>query len=94
MSVNIKTFYTERNILSLLLTASASGLKLKPFIVFKSNYISTKKNKLNKNIHIVNKDLFVVCQENSWKAKDIFDYWLYNILFPYGRFIYKNAYNY
>ena len=91
-TVNIKTFGSERNRISLLLAISANGSKLKPLIVFKGKYNSTKQNKLNKNIHVANKDLFVVCQENSWVTKEIFDFWLNNILFPYGRFINRNAY--
>ena len=32
-------------------------------------------------------NIYVVCQENPWVTNDIFDYWIDNILFPYGRFI-------
>ena len=32
-------------------------------------------------------NIYVVCQDNSWVTNDIFDYWIDNILFPYGKFI-------
>jgi len=64
-TVNVKTFGTERTRLSLLLVISSSGGKLKPLIFFKGKFNSAKQNRLNKNIHVANKDLFLVCQENT-----------------------------
>ena len=91
-SVTIKTFGSERTRLSLLLAINANGGKLKPLIVFRGKFNSTKQNRLNKNLHVAKKELYVVCQENSWVTKEIFEFWLTNILFPYGRFINKNSY--
>lgn len=64
-TVNVKTFGTERTWLSLLLDISSRGGKLKSIIAFKGKFNSAKQNRFNKNIHVANKDLFLVCQENS-----------------------------
>ena len=91
-SVTIKTCGSERTRLSLLLANNVNGGKLKPLIVFKGKYNSTKQNRLNKNLHLAKKELYVACQENSWVTKEIFEFRLTNILFPYGRFINNNSY--
>ena len=62
---NVKTLWTKRIRLSLLLAINDSGGKLKPLFVFKGKFNPVKQNKLNKNIHVANKDLFIVYQENS-----------------------------
>ena len=37
-------------------------------------------------------NIYVVCQENPWVTNDIFDYWIDNILFPYGKFINRESF--
>ena len=61
-------------------------------MVFKGKYNSYKQNKLNKIDLVANKNIYVVCQENSWVTNDIFDYWIDNILFPYGKFINRESF--
>lgn len=75
-NVEVKTFGTEGLRISLLLAITANGNKLKPLLVFKGKFNSNKQNKLNKLDIVANKNIFVVCQENSWVSNEILDYWL------------------
>ena len=91
-NVEVKIFGTERLRISLLLAIILNGNKLKPLLVFKGKFNSNKQNKLNKLDIVVNKNIYTVCQENSWVTTEIFDYWVENILFSYGRSINRDSF--
>ena len=91
-NVEVKTFSTGLIRISLFLAIKANGNKLKPLLVFKGKFNSNKQNKLNKIDLVANKNIYVVFQENSWVTNEIFNYWLDNILFPYGRFINRESF--
>ena len=71
-----------------------NGEILKPLIVFKGKYNSTKQNRLNKNLqnlHVSKKEIYVIYKDNSGVTKKIFEFLLTNNIFPYRRFI-NNSY--
>ena len=80
-SINVKTFGTERNRISLILCVSANGLKLPLLIIFRGQPHGRIESLLSKNTYIKNKKIYALCQQNSWADKNIFLFWLNNVFF-------------
>lgn len=40
-----------------------------------------EKLKIQKNLYVINRKIYVLCQENSWADSEIFQYWLEKIFF-------------
>ena len=75
--VTIKTFGKKRELISCLLSISASGDKLKPFIVFKGQK--------NKNVfHEIKENKIIgVTQSNAWVDEENFIIYIKNVLKEY-----------
>ena len=80
-TVTIRTFWTEKARISLILCVLSNGLKLPPMIAFKGKTDGTLIKKLEKHHLVINKKVFVVCQPNSWIDSSIFLIWLKDIWF-------------
>ena len=80
-SVNVKTFGSDRNRISLILCISANGLKLPPLIIFKGQLNGRIESLLSKNNYVKNKKIYALCQPISWADKNIFLFWLQNVFF-------------
>ena len=78
-SVKDRTLVRERLEVSLILSILADGEKLPPLIIFKGIKNGPKENRLNDNIYVKNKEIFIRCQENSWASGDLFYEWLTKI---------------
>ena len=64
-----------------MLSILADNEKLPPLIIFKGTKKGRKENRLNDNIYVKNKEIFIRCQENSWASEDLFYEWLTKIYF-------------
>lgn len=71
-SVNVKTFGSDRNRISLILCISAIGLKLPPLVIFKGQPNGRIESLLSKNDYVKHKKIYVLCQPNSWADKNFF----------------------
>ena len=78
-SVNVKTFGSDRNRISLILCISANELKLPSLIIFKGQPNGRIESLLSKNDFVKNKKIYALCQPNSWADKNIFLLRLKNI---------------
>lgn len=82
-SIIIKTFEQEKCRISVLLTITADGGKLPPYIIFKSKRDGKIENDLKKDLNVINKKCFIGCNENDWATEDIMIDWFNNIWKPY-----------
>ena len=82
-SIIIKTFEQEKCRISVLLTITADGGKLPPYIIFKSKRDGKIENDLKKDLNVINKKCFIGCNENDWSTEEIMIDWFNNIWKPY-----------
>lgn len=80
-SVNVRSFGSDRNRITVFLCIGANGYKAPPLLIFKGKKGAKKELELRKNFHVQNKRIYVLCQENSWADSQVFQYWLENIFF-------------
>ena len=78
-SLNIRSFGSDRNRITVILCIGANGYKAPPLLIFKGKKGAKKELKLQKNFHIQNRRIYVQCKENSWADSEVFKYWLENI---------------
>jgi hypothetical protein len=79
--VKIRTFGNSKQRISCILCIFANGYRAPPMLVFKGLPENTLDKRLNKIKVILEKKIFVVCQENSWVDPNTFIKWLNLIWF-------------
>ena len=86
----INTDGNESKKISVLLSIAVNGNKLPPFLIFKGAEKKTVEKNLNKNINILNKKIFAVCQKKAWCDTNIFKKWCEKFFLNYEKKIIKN----
>ena len=85
----INTDGNESKKISVLLSIAANGNRLPPFLIFKGAEEKTLEKNLNKNINILNKKIFAVCQKKAWCDTNIFKKWYEKFFLNYEKKIIK-----
>ena len=70
--MSVRTFGKDKLRISAVLSILANGLKLPPLLVFRGKTGGPKENKLQKNIHCINGEIYVKHQDNAWTDINIF----------------------
>ena len=70
----VKTFGSDKERISVLLGILAECRKLPPLIIFRGKPNGTIEKNLKKNRLVMDKKIFIVCQDNSWVNESIFLY--------------------
>lgn len=84
-TITINTQGQEKLRISCLLTISGDGTKLPPFVIFKGEKDGRIIKELNKNNHVINKNIFIGMNKNSWTTIEIINDWIKSIIIPYAR---------
>ena len=82
-SIEIETFGREQYRITIILTIAGDGTKLPPFAILKVKPGKIIENHVKNLEYVVNKKIFICCQENGWCTEDIFAEWIKNIFIPY-----------
>ena len=82
-SIEIETFGREQYRITIILTIEGDGTKLPPFVILKGKPGKIIENHVKNLEYVVNKKIFICCQENGWCTEDIFAEWIKNIFIPY-----------
>ena len=90
-TIIIRTQKQEKCIVSVLLTITADGGKLAPYLIFKAKSGGRIENELQKDEHVLNKQCYISCNENAWATDKILADWFNKIWFPYLKK--ENAFN-
>lgn len=88
--VIIHTNGSEKKHITCLLTITASGIKLKPYLIFKGVEDGFTEKKLSGIPVVKNKEIIVSCQKKAWCTSDIYLNWLKEIFYNYEFFIAKH----
>ena len=80
-TVNVRSFGSDRNRITVILCIGANGYKAPPLLIFKGKKGAKKELELQKNFHVQNRRIYDQCQENIWADSEVFQYWLENIFF-------------
>ena len=75
--------------ISALLSITADGRKLPPFLIFKGKEDKIIEKELSSNYHVKKKNIFAVCQNRGWCDTNIFLKWYKNIFLYYEQFVAK-----
>ena len=70
-SIIIRTQNQEKCRLSVLLTITADGTKLPPFLIFKAKVNGDIEKELSKDINVVNGKCFICCNNNAWCTEEV-----------------------
>lgn len=62
-----------------MLTITADGGKLPPYIIFKGKRNWNIEKYLKKDLNEINKKCFIGCNDNAWDSEDIMIDWVNNI---------------
>lgn len=82
-SVNGKSTRTGDYRATVLLAVTASGVKLKPMVVFKAKPGKTTEKSFNKAGNNFPQDVVCTCQENAWSDTNVMLKWVEKIYIPY-----------
>ena len=82
-SIIIKTLEQEKLRVSVLLTITADGGRLPPYIIFKAKRHGKIEKELQKDIYVKNKKCVIACNDNAWATEDIIIDWVNKIWNPY-----------
>ena len=74
-SINVRTFGNDRTRISLILCIVDNGYKAPLLLIVKGKKGGKKEIELKKNTNVLNKKIYVLCQDNAWADSDIFLYW-------------------
>lgn len=82
-TIIIKTQNQENCRVSVLLTVTADGGKLSPYLIFKAKNQGLIEKNLQKDEYVIKKLCFVSCNENAWSTKDIMINWYNKVWLKY-----------
>ena len=80
-TITIHTFGKSKERVSCILCIFGNGMKAAPMLVFKGVPENLLENKLNKIKVVLEKKIYVTCQQNAWVDSNIFIKWLNTIWF-------------
>lgn len=83
------TLGLEKKKISIILSITASGYKVKPLMIFKGKKGKTTEKKLQNLEEVKQKMVVVKCQSEAWCDKDIFTSWIDEVFSPYLLFVSK-----
>lgn len=75
----IRTQNQEKCRLSVLLTITADGTKLPPFLIFKAKVNGDIEKELSKDINAVNGKCFFFCNNNVGYTEEVMTKWYYSV---------------
>ena len=78
-TILIKTQNQEKVRISIILTISADGDKLKPLIIFKGKTGGLIEKNLSKNLYIIANKYIICVNQNAWATDSIIKVWFNNI---------------
>ena len=78
-TILIKTQNQEKVRISIILTISADGDKLKPLIIFKGKTGGLIEKNLSKNLYIIANKYVICVNQNAWATDSIIKVWFNNI---------------
>ena len=85
------TLGLEKKKISIILSITASGYKLKPLMIFKGKKGKKTEKKLQNLEEVKQKMVVVKCQSEAWCYKDIFTSWIDEVFSPYLLFVSKKT---
>jgi hypothetical protein len=88
-NIVVNTLGLEKKKISIILSITASGYKLKPLMIFKGKKGKTTEKKLPNLEEVKQKMVVVKCQSEAWCDKDIFTSWIDEVFSPYLLFVSK-----
>ena len=84
-TILIKTQSQEKVRISIILTISADGDKLKPLIIFKGKTGGLIEKNLSKNSYVISNKCVICVNQNAWATDSIIKVWFNNIWLEYLR---------